>query len=431
MIVVDNALKARAAEGRPLRVAMAGAGYMARGIALQFMIPIEGMRLVAIAGQSIGQAESAYREAGVDELRAVRTVAELEDAIERGQYAITDDPMLLCEAGNVDILIEVSGTVEHGAHVALKAIEHAKHLVLFNAELDATVGPMLKVYADRNGVVVTNTDGDEPGVAMNLYRFVKTAGFRPLLAGNFKGMLDRYRTPDTQKAFADKYRQKARMVTSFADGTKLSMEATILANATGFRVGQRGMYGPKCNHVKDALKLYSLDQLLQGGLVDFILGAEPHTGAFVLGYEDHPVRQQYLNYFKMGEGPLYAFYTPYHLPHIQVVTTVARAALLHDATVAPLGKPVCEVLTVAKRDLKAGEVLDGIGGFTCYGTIDNSEVVQRENLLPMGLSQHCRLLRDIPKDQAIGYADVELPAGRLSDRLRAEQNAYFMEAVHV
>jgi len=173
-----------------------------------------------------------------------------------------------------------------------------------------------------------------------------------------------------------------------------------------------------------------LDELLRGGLVEYVLGAEPHTGAFVLGYSDHPTKQQYMSYFKMGDGPLYAFYTPYHLPHLQVVPTIARAVLFSDATVAPQGEPVCDVLTVAKRDLRVGEALDGIGGFTCYGTIDNADVVRHGNLLPMGLADGCLLTRDVARDQPIAYDDVVLPAGRLADRLRAEQAVQFAEAVH-
>jgi predicted homoserine dehydrogenase-like protein len=281
------------------------------------------------------------------------------------------------------------------------------------------------VYADRAGVVFTDTDGDEPGVAMNLYRFVKTIGYRPLLAGNVKGFIDPYRTPETQRAFAERYNQKPPMITSFADGTKLSMEAAILCNATGLKVDKRGMHGYPCGHVKEIMNLFPVERLLEGGLVDYTLGAEPHTGAFVVGYSDHPIKQQYMRYFKMGDGPLYLFYTPYHLPHIQLSMTVARAVLFHDPTVTPIGAPVVDVLAIAKRDLNAGEVLDGIGGFTCYGAIDNAEVSHAGDLLPMGLSHGCRVKRDIPKDQAISYADVELPANRLADRLRAEQNVYF------
>src|SRR5216684_6279317 len=430
MIIVDAALEKREKEGNPVRVGLVGAGYMGRGIALQLLTPMVGMRLVAICNRSLSEAGRAYREAGIEAVRTVDSAPQLEHAIASRQYAITDDPTLLCQAEGIDAIIESTGEIEFGALVAMRAIEHGKHVVLMNAELDSTVGPILKVHADRNGVVITNTDGDEPGVAMNLYRFVKTVGYRPVAAGNFKGMIDPYRTPETQKGLAEKYNQKPRMITSFADGTKLSMEATILANATGLRVGRRGMYGHRCAHVRDTLKLYAVDELLAGGIVDYILGAEPHTGAFVLGYTDHPAKREYMSYFKMGDGPLYAFYTPYHLPHLQVVPTVARAVLFGDPTVAPQGEPVCDVLTMAKRDLPAGEVLDGIGGFTCYGTIDNAEVVRREQLLPMGLSQDCRLTRRVPKDQPISYDDVELPAGRLCDRLRAEQNAYFAASVH-
>jgi len=380
---------------------------------------------LAIANRTLPDAERAYLQAGIDSVKTVGTVAQLESAIDGGQFAITENAFLPCEAGNIDVVIEATGEIEFGAQVVLKAIENGKHVVLMNAELDATVGPILKVRADRAGVVITNTDGDEPGVAMNLYRFAKTIGFRPVLAGNLKGMIDPYRTPDTQREFAEKHHQKPRMITSFADGTKLSMETTVLANATGFRVGRRGMYGPRCSHVKDALKHFSLERFENGGLVDYLLGAEPHTGAFVLGFNDHPVQRQYMNYFKMGDGPLYVFYTPYHLPHVQIATTVARAALFHDATVAPLGKPSCEVITVAKRELKKGELLDGIGGFTCYGMIDNAPTCRNENLLPMGLSEGCRLTVDVRRDQAVAYSDIELPQRRLCDKLKDEQSAYF------
>jgi predicted homoserine dehydrogenase-like protein len=215
------------------------------------------------------------------------------------------------------------------------------------------------------------------------------------------------------------------MATSFADGTKISMENAIVANATGFKVGKRGMYGPQCDHVSEAVSLFPMDQLRNGGLVDYILGAKPHFGVFILGYNDHPIRQHYMQHFKMGDGPLYVFYTPYHLPHLEVPLTVARAVLFKDAAVAPLSGPVCDVITVAKRDLKTGEILDGIGGFNSYGVIENSEICQSENLLPMGLSTDCTLKCDISKDQVITCEDVKLPDGRLCDRLREEQNAHF------
>lgn len=425
MIIVDTALKRCELEGKPVRVAMTGAGYMGRGVALQIFSAIKGMRLVAISNRTLEEAERAYREAGAAEVRRVETVGQLEEAIAGGTYAVTDNAMLLCEASGIDALLEVTGEIEFGAQVVLKAIKHRKHVVLMNAELDATVGPILKVYADRAGVVYSNVDGDQPGVLMNLFRFVDSIGYRPVLAGNIKGLQDPYRTPQTQAAFAAANKQKPRMVTSFADGTKISMEMAVVANATGFKVGRRGMYGPKCAHVTEALKLFPMKQLMEGGLVDYILGAEPGPGVFVIGYNDHPVKQQYLKYLKMGDGPLYAFYTPYHLCHLEAPLTVARAVLFSDAAIAPKGGPVCDVLTVAKRNLRAGEVLDGHGGFLSYGMLENVEEFRRGNFLPMGLSEGCRVRRDIEKDSPLTYEDIDVPKGRLCDELRQEQDKVF------
>jgi predicted homoserine dehydrogenase-like protein len=425
MIIVDSALEKRQREGNPVKVALVGAGYMGRGITLQIEQYITGMKLVAIANRTIAAAERAYREAGVEASKRVETVGQLETAIAHGDYAITDNALMLCQAQGIDAIIESTGDVEFSAHVAMEAIKNRKHIILMNAELDATVGPLLKVYADREGVVFTNADGDQPGVMMNLVRFVRTIGYKPVLAGNIKGLQDHYRTPETQKGFAAQHNITPQMATSFADGTKISMENAVVANATGFKVGRRGMYGPRCAHVSEAIKLFPLEQMLNGGLVDYILGAEPGPGVFVLGYNDHPVRQSYMKYFKMGEGPLYVFYVPYHLPHLEVPLTAARAVLFHDAAAAPLGGPVVDVITLAKRDLKAGETLDGIGGFTCYGVTENSDLCVSGNLLPMGLSEGCRLKRDIHRDETISYEDVHLPDNRLSDRLRAEQNELF------
>ncbi|MFO1393243.1 MAG: hypothetical protein U1F09_05705 [Steroidobacteraceae bacterium] len=425
MIIVDTALKKRESEGRPIRVAMVGAGYMGRGIVLQIMSAMPGMRVVAIANRSIEQAERAYAQAGIHEVRRVTSVAALEAAIEESAFAVTENPALLCRAGQVEAVVETTGDAEVGAFVTLETIRHGKHIILMNAEVDSTVGPILKVHAQRAGVVYTYTDGDEPGVAMNLYRFVDSIGYKPVLMGQIKGFLNRYRNPETQRAFAEKTNQKPAMVASFADGSKLAIESTIIGNATGFLPGKRGMYGYECAHVKDLLQRFSPHDFRNGGLVDFVLGAEPHTGAFVMGYNDNPVLQQYMSYFKMGDGPLYMFYTPYHLPHLQLPHSIARAVLFDDPTLTPRGAPVCDTVSCAKRDLKAGEILDGMGGFTCYGLIDTYETCRQSDYLPIALSQGCRLKRDIQKDAPISYKDVELPKGRLCDSLRDQQLRHF------
>jgi len=427
MIIVDNALKARAQAGNPVKVAMIGAGFMGRGIANQILNSVPGMKLVAISNRSLDVAKRAYAEAGAEDVKVVDTVSELEEAIAQGQYAVTEDAMLLCKASGIDALIEVTGAIEFGAHVVMEAITNRKHIILMNAELDGTVGPILKVYADRAGVILSACDGDQPGVEMNLYRFVKSIGLTPLLCGNIKGLQDPYRNPTTQEGFAKQWGQKAHMVTSFADGSKISFEQAIVANATGMKVAKRGMLGYDYRgHVDEMTKMYYIDQLKElGGIVDYVVGTKPGPGVFVFATHDDPKQRHYLNLYKLGEGPLYSFYTPYHLCHFEVPLSVARAVLFGDAVMAPLGGPLVDVVTTAKIDLKAGETLDGIGYYMTYGQCENSDVVQAQNLLPMGLAEGCRLKRDIPKDHVLTYDDVELPEGRLCDKLRAEQNAYF------
>jgi predicted homoserine dehydrogenase-like protein len=424
MVIADTALRQREVEGRPVRVGIVGAGVTGRSIARQLLTPAPGLRLAAISSRSPGKALELVGSTGASAQMAT-TTGEVEEHVARGTPTVVTSAELLCAASNIDVIVEVTGTIDFGAEVVLDAVRHRKHVVLVNAELDSTLGPILKVHADRAGVVLTNTDGDEPGVALTLLRYLRSIGLRPVAAGNLKGMIDPYRTPDTQREFARKFNQDPAKVTSFADGTKLAMEATLVANATGFTVGRRGMYGPRCAHVKEIAERLPVEQMLSTGLVDYALGAEPHTGAFVVVHEPEPGKRAELSYYKMGEGPLFVFYTPYHLPHVQVLSTIGRAALFHDATVAPIGAPVCEVVACAKRDVRAGEILDGVGGFMTYGVIENADRAAAENLLPMGIAGGCRLKSDLDRDTPLTYDHVELPRGRLCDRLRAEQTARF------
>jgi predicted homoserine dehydrogenase-like protein len=428
---VDTALQEREATGRPIRVGMVGAGATGRAIALQLLTPVPGIRLVAIANRTIEHAERAFREAGITHWLRVCSALEAESAIARGLPVLTDDPSALTACDAIDLLVEVTGSVDPAARLVLQAFDQGKHVVLVNAELDSFIGPILKVKADQAGVVVTHTDGDEPGVAMTLLRYLRSLGLRPVAAGNLKGMVDYYRNPDTQRKFAEKNDQDAKKVTSFADSTKLSMEATVLANATGFQAGRRGMYGPACKDVREMANLLPPDQMLSTGLVDYALGAAPYTGAFVIVHEDSPLKKVQLAYYKLGDGPFYVFYTPFHLPHIQIASTIGRAVIHHDPTVAPIAGPVCEVVTVAKRDLKAGERLDGIGGFCVYGLIDNSAAARAHVSLPIALSEGCLMRHDVSKDQVLTFADVAAPAERLTEALWREQIARWPHAASV
>lgn len=427
MIIVDEALRQAEAEGRPVRVAMVGSGFMGRGIVNQIVNSTPGMRLVAIANRTVDRARDAYVTAGAGEPVVVATVDELEAAIATGTPAITEDPTLLCDSGSVDAIIEVTGTIEHAAHVVMRAIGKGKHVILMNAELDGTVGPLLRTKADAAGVVLTACDGDQPGVQMNLYRFVRGIGLTPLVCGNIKGLQDPYRNPTTQEGFAKRWGQNPWMVTSFADGTKISFEQAIVANATGMTVERRGMRGgDHLGHVDELTKTYDVDQLRElGGVVDYVVGAQPSPGIYVFGAHDDPKQRHYLELYKLGEGPLYSFYTPYHLCHFEVPTSVARAVLFSDGVLQPTGRPTVEVITTAKTDLEQGAVLDGIGGYTTYAQCERADIARAERLLPMGLAEACTLRRSLSRDDVVTYDDVEVPAGRLVDALRAEQDALF------
>jgi predicted homoserine dehydrogenase-like protein len=427
MIIVDTALRKRAEAGNPIRVALVGAGFMGRGFVNQVVNSVPGMQLAAICNRTLANAERAFTDAGVAEWEVVSDAASVDKSLARGVPVVTQNYQAICEAESIDAIVEATGHVEFGAHVVIAAINGGKHVVLLNAEVDGTVGSVLKAKADAAGVVLSGCDGDQPGVQLNLVRFVKGIGLTPLVCGNIKGLQDEYRTPTTQKAFAEKWGQDPYMVTSFADGTKISFEQAIVANATGMTVEKRGMRGADHKgHVDELTTAYDVDALrAAGGVVDYVVGSQPGPGVYVLATHDDPKQRHYLNLYKLGEGPLYSFYTPYHLCHFEVPMTVARAVLFGDATMAPLGAPTVEVVTVAKRDLPAGTTIDGLGGYDSYGVAERADVTVTENLLPMGVAEGCVTARDIAKDEVLTYADVELPPGRLVDELRIEQAKMF------
>ena len=427
MIIVDRALKAREEQGRPIRVGMIGAGFMGQGLTNQIAHSVPGMRMAAIYNRKPERALGVYRYAGCEDVRSVSSQASLDEAVRRGLPAVAEDPYTICRSPEIDVVIDVTGSVEFGARVILEAFAHRKSVVLMNAEVDATIGPILRVYGKKQGQILSACDGDEPGVQMNLVRWVKGLGLIPRVVGNVKGLQDPYRNPTTQKGWAERWGQNAAMVTSFADGSKISFEESIVANATGFKVRARGMSrGVKYDgSIMDIHKLYDVEELRAlGGIVDYTVGP-PLIKVFVLAEHEDPKQRHYLNLYKMGEGPLYPFWTPYHLVHFETPFSIARVVLFGDELAPSLGGPVVEVCAVAKRDLKSGEVLDEYGMYMTYGEAVNVEEMSAGRYLPEGLVEGCKLRRDIPKDQVLTYADVELPAGRIADTLRAEQYRHF------
>jgi predicted homoserine dehydrogenase-like protein len=427
MIIVDNALRQRAQEGHPIRVGMIGAGFMAQGLANQIVNTVPGMSLAAVYGRRMDRAVDVWRHAGREDSVDATAQNAFEDAVRADRAVVTEDPFLLCRSEQIDALVDVTGSVEFGSRVVLEAVEHGKHVILMNAELDATLGPILQVYAKRHGVIVSACDGDEPGLQMNLCRWVQGLGLTPRVIGNVKGLQDPYRNPETQKGFAEQWGQNPAMVTSFADGSKISFEQTIVANATGFKVRERGMSrGVRFDGSPlDLPSLYDLDEVRAlGGIVDYTVGPSD-VKIFCLAEHPDPKQQHYLKLYKLGDGPLYPFWVPYHVPHFEVPSAIARVMLLGDHVAPPLDGPVVEVCAVAKRDLKAGETLDEYGMFMTYGEAVNVEEMSAGRYLPEGIVEGCRLVRDVGHDAVLTYDDVELPPGRLADRLRAEQYRHF------
>ena len=427
MIIVDRALKARAEEGKPIRVGMIGAGFMAQGLTNQIENSVRGMRMAAIYNRRPERALGVYRYAGHEHVVSAGTQSAIDEAIRRGAPVVAEDPFTICRSPEIDVVVDVTGSVEFGARIILESFQHEKPVVLMNAEVDATIGPILRVYAKRHGQILSACDGDEPGVQMNLVRWVKGLGLLPRVVGNVKGLQDPYRNPTTQKGWAERWGQNAAMVTSFADGSKISFEQSIVANATGFKVRFRGMSrGRKYDgSIMEIQKLYDVEELRAlGGIVDYTVGP-PLIKVFVLAEHPDPKQRHYLSLYKMGEGPLYPFWIPYHLVHFETPFSIARVVLFGDELAPPLGGPMVEVCAVAKRNLETGEVLDEYGMYMTYGEAVNSDEMSSNRYLPEGLVEGCKLRRNVGKDQVLTYDDVELPEGRIADRLRAEQYRRF------
>lgn len=426
MIIVDKYLEKREQAGNPIRIGLWGAGEMAKGLVNQIERYTPGMQVAVIANRTLAKASEAYEYAGLEPVECDNLQA-LQKCVSEGTRAITGNGELLCSINELDILVECTGTIHYAANLIIKAISNKQHVLLFNPEIDALIGPILKVCADRAGVMLSGSDGDQPGVIMNLYRFVKSLGLQPLICGNIKGLQDFYRTPETQASFAARWQLTPEMVTQFADGTKISIEQACVANATGMGVAKRGMIGLRYEgHIDEMTNMYDVEELKElGGIVDYVVGPKPGPGVFVFATTDDPKTKHYLNYGKLGEGPLYSFYTPYHLIYFEIPHSIARMVLFNDIIMTPIAGPVVEVITLAKSNLTQGKILDGLGGFDTYGQCENASVARKQNLLPVGLAEGCRLKRDVSKDDVLTFDDVEFPEENLVLKLYREQTNLF------
>lgn len=428
MLLVDKALFKREQENDPIKVAIIGTGAMGFGIINQIVRYTPGMKVIALYNRTLGKAARSLEDSGLIDYIIYRADANIaQETWDSGKILITDDIEILLDIEGIDVAVEATGTIEFALKTVLMAFEKGIDVLSFNAELESAFGPLLKKMAKNYKVRYSLCDGDQPGVTMNLHRHVKGMGFKPLLCGNIKGLLDHYRNPETQKNFAAKWGISPEMATSFADGTKISFEQSCIANATGMKVAKRGMLGFHSNeHIDKLTHLYDVDMLREsGGIVDYVVGAKPSPGVFIYATINDQYSKKILSYAKMGDGPLYSFYIPYHLLFFEVTSSICRLVDFNDPVLESNNGPVVDVIAASKTDLRVGEILDGIGGFKTYGFCENHDVVIRESLLPMALAMGCVLKRNVKRDEVLTIYDVEIDENAFLIRMKKLLDSMF------
>ena len=426
-------LEQREAEGRPIRVAVAGAGgAMGQGVALQIG-KTPGMRLVAAIDLDLPRAERAAALHGSTWLRADGP-DDVARGLRGGQTVVTADAFAVMTHGReaVDVLVESTNTVAFAARLVEQTLRAGVDAVLMNAEVDCLLGPLLHQAAAEAGAVVTSDAGDQHGVLLRMIDEIRLWGFEIVMAGNIKGFLDRYATPTSIVEEARKRNLNPVMCAAYTDGTKLNIEMALVANATGLVPACRGMLGPRAKHVSEVFQKFDFPRLRvpapgASGVVDYLLGAEPGGGVFVVGHCDDPVQQGYLRYYKMGDGPFYLAYRPYHLCHLETPLAIAEAALRRRALLVPRQRPVADVAALAKANLAPGDAIEvGIGSAEVYGLIDHDATLRAAGAVPICLLDReggpaARVRRRVAKDAVVTWDDLELPDSPLQQAYRRQE----------
>ena len=402
-----------------------GAGQMGEGLAIT-MERMEGMGAYVIVDRGSGRSVEIYRSAGIEEKDIIQTddLDQASEAIADGKRVYTTNAAL-ASAPPLDITVEATGVPEMGAKVAVQAIEAGKHVMQMNVEADATVGALLRRRAREAGVIYSLSGGDEPGAIAELYEFATMLGYDVVSVGKGKNNpLIPTANPDTVAETARRQMMNPKMLSSFVDGSKTMMEMTTISNAIGYLPDQRGMHGPEVTH--DTLASTYIPQA-DGGIlsgrnrVDYGRGVAP--GVFLVFTTDHPKLVRDLQYLKVGPGPYWALYRPYHLTSLETPVSIAKMVLRGETTLATDRMPSAETVTIAKKALRSGEEIDGIGGFCVYGVIERADVARRDNLLPLGLATGARLTRALEAGTPLTYADVALDESFTIPSLRREQDA--------
>lgn len=409
-------LKQRELEMRPIKVGLIGAGAMGIGIAWQ-VNRTPGMKLVFVGDIDISAAREAALSTGLD-VREVKENPAISEVFGDEEVLVTGDPLGLMEQlgeHSLDVIVEASNTVGSAARYCLAAIERGFDIVLMNAEVDLALGWLLHHRAKDRGVVMTSDAGDQHGVLRRMIDEVQLWGFEIVQAGNIKGFLNRYATAQSLSEEAAKRNLSPIQCCAYTDGTKLSIEMACLANSVGLLPTVAGMEGPRAADVREALELFDFNAYGGTGRIDYLLGAEPEGGVYVVGRCDEPLQAGYMAYYKRGEGPYYLFYRPYHLCHIETPSAIAEAVILNRSVMKPDAGRITDVYAYAKRDLRHGELIrHAIGGDKFYGLVESCREADAAGKVPLALleaeGEAFPVMRDsLVKDQALKSAMVEIP----------------------
>lgn len=381
-----------------------GLGFMGFGF-LSLVQKLPDIRVPLLISRRVGEASSFLRDQGF-KVVVENDPRKIQDHASRGYVCVSDQLDLIQDYEN-DIVVTMTGTVAYESEVALKAINSGKHLVTMNAELQATVGTELKKLADRRGVIITDVLGDQPGSLARFIRHAKQMGFKPILAGNMKRYMNRHATQAMMKSWADEKGLSVRQVTSFTDGTKQSLELNLVADYFGMKVSKSGMIGPHVENIKNVLDAFDWESIHDdGGVVDYVIGRNLFPGIFIVAGHLDPRQENYLRYLSLGDGPRYVLFEPYHYCHLQIAETIGEVVSGKEIINNGL-RPTTGTITVAKFDLERGTSLDGIGGDSVYGNIDNIDSANR--YLPIGFAHGAVLKRKVLQDEPIELSDVILP----------------------
>ena len=392
----------------PITIGLAGAGQMGTDIVVQVAL-MPGMRIGAISEVRPQAAIDAALLAGHDrgDIVAAPTAAAIDKAIEAGKIAVTEDLHALAAAGHIDVIIDATGNPNIGTLFALEVMKQGKHIVMLNVEADITIGRFLKEEARKAGVIYTGAAGDEPACTLEIIGFARSLGFTIVAAGKGKNNpLKIDAVPADYEKEATERNMNARMLVEFVDGSKTAIEMVAIANATGLVPDVPGMHGPTATLDELASVLCPREDggvLHRKGAVDYSIGKGVAPGVFCIIETKHPRVLERMIDLKVGKGPYFTIFRPYHLTSLEVPLSAARAVVYKRADMEPLDRPVAEAVAVAKRDLSLGQSMGMIGESDYRGFAMTWEDARSRGALPLGLAERARVVKPLKAGEFLTY----------------------------